>query len=157
MYSDRLLGFDDLNFYLKTFTSRVEKRIVKTSLSAGAIVIKKQAKKNAPRKTGTLRKAIRHKRLKGDTVTVRIFVDKGNKSKNDGWYAHIIEGGAKSHEIRPRTGKGLKIGSRVIKVVNHPGIEAMPFMKPAFDSKYKEAIEAAGKRMRLLIEKEMGI
>jgi len=156
MSSDtKLIGFDDLNFYLNNFADKVEKRILKTSLSAGAIVIKKQAKKNAPRRTGTLRKAIKHKRLKGNRASVRIFVDRGKKSKNDGWYAHIIEGGARAHKILPRKGKGISIGGRVLTETDHPGIKARPFMKPAFESKYKEAIISAGKRLRVLIEKEL--
>lgn len=155
MSENKFIGFEDLEFYLKTFAPRIEKRILKTSLSAGAIVIKKEAKKNAPRKTGTLRKAIKHKRLKSHVPTVRIFVDKGNKAKNDGWYAHIIEGGAKAHKITPRRGKGLSIGDRVVKEIDHPGITAKPFMEPSFNSKYKEAIKAIGKSMAELIEKEI--
>jgi len=150
-----LIGFDDLNFYLNTFTSKVEKRILKTALSAGAAVIKKQAKRNVSRRTGTLRKAIKHKRLKGNKAVVRIFVDRGKKSKNDGWYGHIVEGGAKPHKILPRRGRGLSISGRVVKEVNHPGMQAKPFMKPSLNSSYKEAILATGKRMRVLIDKEL--
>lgn len=153
----KLIGFDDLNFYLKTFTGKIEKKILKTALSAGAIVIKKQAKKNVAVKSGTLKRAIKHKRLKEARPTVRIFVATGRGQKNDGWYAHIIEGGARPHVITPRKGSALSFGGGSVKSVNHPGIKAMPFMRPAFESKYKEAVIATGNKMRLLIEKEMSI
>lgn len=155
-----LTGFDDLNYYLSTFTKKVEKRILKGSLSRGAIVIKKQAKLNLRQKTvrrsGTLFKAIKHKTLKGERATVRVFVEKGSGAKYDGWYAHIIEGGARPHPISPRKkGEKLRVGKGYFGKISHPGIQARPFMKPALEQKAKEAIQAIGKRMAELIEKEL--
>ena len=58
-------------------------------------------------------------------------------------YAVIVEKGSKAHVIRPKNKKALywKGASRPVKMVNHPGSKAKPFLIPAFESEKDKFIE----------------
>ena len=58
-------------------------------------------------------------------------------------YAIIVEKGSKPHIIRPKNKKALywEGASRPVKMVNHPGSKAKPFLIPAFESEKDKFIE----------------
>ena len=58
-------------------------------------------------------------------------------------YAVIVEKGSKAHVIRPKNKKALywKGASRPVKMVNHPGSKAKPYLEPAFESEKDKFIE----------------
>ena len=58
-------------------------------------------------------------------------------------YAIIVEKGSKAHVIRPKNKKALywEGASRPVKMVNHPGSRAKPFLIPAFESEKDKLIE----------------
>ena len=58
-------------------------------------------------------------------------------------YAIIVEKGSKPHIIRAKNKKALywKGASRPVKLVNHPGSKAKPFLIPAFESEKDKFIE----------------
>ena len=58
-------------------------------------------------------------------------------------YAVIVEKGSKAHVIRPKNKKALywKGAKRPVKLVNHPGSKAKPFLIPAFESEKDKFIE----------------
>ena len=58
-------------------------------------------------------------------------------------YAVIVEKGSKAHVIRPKNKKALywKGASRPVKMVNHPGSKAKPYLIPAFESEKDKFIE----------------
>ena len=58
-------------------------------------------------------------------------------------YAIIVEKGSKAHIIRPKNKKALywEGASRPVKMVNHPGSKAKPFLIPAFESEKDKFIE----------------
>ena len=58
-------------------------------------------------------------------------------------YAAIVEKGSKAHIIRPKNKKALywEGASRPVKMVNHPGSRAKPFLIPAFESEKDKFIE----------------
>jgi HK97 gp10 family phage protein len=58
-------------------------------------------------------------------------------------YAVIVEKGSKAHVIRPKNKKALywKGAKRPVKLVNHPGSKAKPFLEPAFESEKDKFIE----------------
>ena len=58
-------------------------------------------------------------------------------------YAIIVEKGSKAHVIRPKNKKALywEGASRPVKMVNHPGSRAKPFLIPAFESEKDKFIE----------------
>ena len=58
-------------------------------------------------------------------------------------YAVIVEKGSKAHVIRPKNKKALywKGAKRPVKLVNHPGSKAKPYLEPAFESEKDKFIE----------------
>ena len=58
-------------------------------------------------------------------------------------YAVIVEKGSKAHVIRPKNKKALywEGAKRPVKLVNHPGSKAKPFLIPAFESEKDKFIE----------------
>lgn len=63
-------------------------------------------KKNAPRDTGTLRKAIKAKRAKirgkGKwMIAADVIITRGKQAKNDAWYWFLVEYGTIKKEARP--------------------------------------------------------
>lgn len=119
---------------------------------AGAMVIETEAKRRAPRITGTLIRSIHTEITRQDATEAAAAV-----GTNVEYGPHVEYGtglhGPKATEIiiRPRRAGGVlrfQIGNRIVfaKSVKHPGIRPRPFLEPAFDAKQKEAAEtvAAG-------------
>ena len=58
-------------------------------------------------------------------------------------YAIIVEKGSKAHVIRPKNKKALywEGASRPVKMVNHPGSKAKPYLIPAFEKEKDQFLE----------------
>ena len=110
---------------------------VQKAIKKSAFNIESQAKKNlASNKsvvTGHLRRGIATKM--GD---LEATIHTSNVK-----YAVIVEKGSKAHVIRPKNKKALywKGAKRPVKLVNHPGSEAKPYLEPAFESEKDKFIE----------------
>lgn len=117
----RLQGFDDLAAKLRALTPALRKRVLRNALSAGARVVRDDAKRNAPvlsgalkapyRTPGTVKTAIRVRtskvaRRSGD---VGVFVNvkparsgqRGAKSKTDPFYWRFVNFGTVKMRARP--------------------------------------------------------
>lgn len=154
-------GLRELEKALVELGSRAGKQALLGALRDAAKPIRKAARRNAPKKSGLLRKSIKTKAAAtkggGDSaakVQIGVFRD-GKKSP---FYAVMIEKGAKKHRI-PSSSKGrgknktknnvrLAFGGRVVSSVNHPGVRARPFMKPAFEQNHKEALKILKRRLK---------
>lgn len=124
----KIEGMEELDKALRRLPDRVQKRVLKTALRAGARVIVKDAKNRVPVDSGTLKKSIKvvsGKSKKGPQATARVFVTTGREA----WYSHLIEFGTVKKAARP-------------------------FLRPAFDSTQTEQIQAIGKKLAAGIEKE---
>lgn len=77
------------------------------------------------------------------------------------WYFRYFETGATRHEISAAPGGALVFegdrGRVVIAQVNHPGMAARPWLRPAFDATKGEATEAVGASLKEAIEKRKAI
>ena len=147
-----ILGFDEIQQILDTFQPKVEKRVLKRSLTKGALVIKKIAKANAPSgRTGNLRKSIKHRT--GRAPIVQVYAQGGRDSKNDGWYAHIIERGSVPHSLRK--GALSKSGYMQNQTPKHPGNRATYFMEYSLTKGFNAAVDAVNKESSRLIYKEV--
>jgi phage gpG-like protein len=77
-------------------------------------------------KSGALMKSVRGTTTKSKSVI-------GTKM----WYANFLEGGTKTHKIKAKKGKYLRIPingrSLFVKGVNHPGNKAYDFFEGTFD------------------------
>jgi HK97 gp10 family phage protein len=139
-------GLAELEKFLDALPEKVQVKIARNAMSAGARVIRDEAKRLAPVKTGALRSSVRvstRQQINGQiTATIRA----GGKTKTgDAFYAHFVEYGTEPHAIKPRPKglfKVLKIGGVFVRSVNHPGAKARPFMRPAFDASALKSVDA---------------
>ena len=117
--------------------SEKSKDNVQKAVKKSAFNIESQAKKNlASNKsvvTGHLRRSIATKM--GDLEAI---IHTSNVK-----YAVIVEKGSKPHIIRPKNKKALywEGAKRPVKLVNHPGSKAKPYLIPAFESEKDKFIE----------------
>lgn len=143
-----LKGMAELQKFLTALPVNVEKKILRSSLSAGATVIKNEAKKLVPVRDGGLKKSIRvsSKATKKGQVTAT--------AKATAPHAHLVEFGTKPHLIAAQN-RSLEIGGQLVgPVVHHPGAKPHPFMRRAMDTKTKEALTAVANRIKERLTKE---
>lgn len=73
--------------------------------------------------------------------SIKLGPRRGNGFK--GYHAHLLEYGTAPHVIRAKAEGGLlAFAGTFVKEVQHPGIAAQPFMRPAFDAEYLTAIQS---------------
>jgi len=171
-------GLEELQSALKQFPQNIQKNIMRGAVRAGASLIAKDAKANVPSNTGVLKDSIgivagkpKNKNFirfwvtprEGFMRTVKFTLADGTKWKikgeADGWYAHMVEFGTHSKRIEPLSPKTKYYGKRKKKrdaiVSQGGGSPAQPFMRPAYENKGEEAIEATKEYLAKRIDKEV--
>lgn len=134
-------GLDDL---LQTLAPKIQKNVQRTALRAGAKVYLREVQQRIPVASGQLRASARvTSRAKGATVSASVKV--GNFVA---WYAHMVEFGTRPHVIRAKPGHALRFGGVTAREVHHPGTRARPFMRPAADAGFSEAVQAYATKLR---------
>lgn len=125
---------------------RLERRVIDRNLQrrvvrAGGKPIREEARRLCPVLSGELKKSIQTR------VTTRRKVYTLAAVGARQHHAHLVEFGTAPHYIplRKSQRRGLNRG------VKHPGAKAKPFLRPAFDSKKDEAIEAARDVLRPVV------
>lgn len=143
-----LAGGAALDDLLRTLPAKVHRNINRAALRAGAKVYLEEVKQNIPVDSGQLRASARiTSRAKGDEVSASVKV--GNFVA---WYAHLVEFGTRPHRIAVPAGQGaMRFGGTVARRVDHPGTTGRPFMRPAAQAKFQEAIQA----YRLMLRKRL--
>lgn len=167
MTTANVKGLKELDAFLAALPKKLETGAYRAGLTAAARVIADEAKVRVPRKTGKLAKAIGSsspRKNQDGTFSISVRVRGPNEK---GGNSHAFLGLFHEYGVRPHliasTGKGegrvavkkakdgtgtidakvLKIGDRYVSgVVSHPGHAARPFMRPALDAKWLEAVEA---------------
>lgn len=111
---------------------------------AGGEVIEQAAEPKAPGP----HIEIGHEKIDGGRASVEIGPDKEH------WFYQFFETGASRHEIKgsPLVFEGER-GLVITQKVDHPGIPAAPFLRPAMQSKKDAARDAAGRMFRRVIDK----
>ena len=142
-----ITGIEEILKALKELPAKMERGVIVAALKDAGKPIRNEARSSVHSVSGALARSIK-------TVTVakkysagggpRVRVTSGSK---DAFYAHIIEGGAAAHDIKPKNKKALKVGDNVSSSVRHPGIKAQHFMRRAFESKGAEAIKRFGESL----------
>lgn len=146
-------GAAELKRFLASFPVEIEKKESRNALRAGAKVLEQEVKAEIPVKSGDLRASARVSTGSKKDGYVYAHVKVGGNRKGDPFYAHMVHGGTKPHEIKPRRFASLFIAGLFRKLVKHPGAKANPFMKRAFDNKAGAAVEAISARLRAGIER----
>lgn len=137
-------------------------------LQAGAELIESQAKANCPvgpasadgtrlygDYLGALRDSIRTTVVeKNGKVYASVKAGGRTPSGADVYYAHLIEyTGAAAHVIKARDGKALAFGGREFDSVQHPGMKAHPFLRPALDAKELDSVALLDAEIAAVLKK----
>lgn len=142
-------GLAELQKLLGDLAPKLEANVLRSALRQGANVIKEEAQRISPVKSGKLRDSLKvGTRLKRGVATASV------KSKVR--YAALVEFGTKAHVIAARNG-ALALGGGFARAVRHPGARARPFLRPAFDSQARAAVIAVGNRIKEVLETKHGI
>lgn len=146
-------GLAELDKVLRDLPGKLARNVVRGSLRAAATVVADEARVRAPVRTGGLRESIRvSTRVVHGVPQAKVVAGtkSGKKTKggHDVFYAHMIEGGTAAHTIEPKNRRALKLGGffedeQFVASAEHPGFPARPFMRPAMDAKFRQAVLAA--------------
>lgn len=139
----KLTGDKELKRKLDQLGRRAQASLLKAA-EAGAQVIEDAAEQKAPGP----HIATGNQKIDGGRAEVDIGPDEEH------WHYQFFETGASGHEItgRPLVFEG-KQGLVVTRRVNHPGMPAEPFLRPAMSERREEAKDAAGKVFKAEIDK----
>jgi HK97 gp10 family phage protein len=140
----KITGGKQVHDLLQQLPVEVETKIMRNALSAGVRVYRDEARNQVAdtTDTGLLRKAIKTSR---NTKRGRVIAKVKLKGKHS--YAGLfLEFGVAAHAITVRDAEGsLKIGKNFVGAeVMHPGFSPKPFLRPSFDLKSKDAVNAVG-------------
>jgi HK97 gp10 family phage protein len=130
MQEVQIKGLRELDQKLRKLPLIVQTKVLNTALAAGSRLIVKEAKARVPVVTGRVLKNITHgkkKNPKGATREVGVNIRRTDKQAP--FYWHFVEFGT----------------------VKHP---ARPFLRPAFESKKREAVDLIKKKIAQRIEIE---
>lgn len=142
--SKSLTGFKELANSLRQLGPRVAKNRLRRAVSAGAAVIRNEAKQIAPVDTGEMRRDIQIKRERdsrsGDLIVrYSVFVRTGGKSRLSGRGRNVDKNSFYWRFVEFGTSK----------------MAAKPFMRPAYESKKEDAVDTIGTNLREGIEAEV--
>ena len=125
-------GFEELNKALRDVGNRAGGLVLEKAAEAGAKIIADEAKRLAPRKTGALAEGITIEPARIQNGRAQINIGFSKKT----WYGRLVELG---HHVR-RAKKGQKNTSKFVP--------PHPFLRPAFDAKAAEAVDAVENSLR---------
>jgi HK97 gp10 family phage protein len=151
MMTVNITGLKELQQALNQLPLEIQKRPLRSAVSAGAKVIVDEAKRLAPQgETGNLRKALYRYRSRSQSSrgqeTFLVGVRKGKKNYVDS---------AKNRRLN-RVGKKYTVEGeayywRFIEFGTSK-MPARPFLRPAFESKKNQAVETIKNRLAVAIE-----
>lgn len=151
MSQENITGGAALDALLASLPVKLETNVMRGALRAGARVYLNEVKQNIPEASGDLRKSARITTRKGRDGQVSASVKVGNRQA---FYAHMVEFGTRAHTIAPKA-KAMQIGGQFVAgAVEHPGTRPHPFMRPAADAKFTEAVAAVQAQIRKRLTKE---
>jgi len=150
MQSVKVDGMEELLKKLNALPDKVQNSILTGAIRAGAKLVADEARSLAPSDSGILKKSIgvKKKRSKMKTIlwfvvapiSTRIWTLQDRHGKKHYNYGRIVEQGKTDWQIEHGTAS----------------YEATPYMRPAFERKGEEAIDATRKYMAKRFDKEMG-
>lgn len=150
MSEQNITGGRALDDLLQTLPVKTETNIMRSALRAGARVYLDQVKQNIPVQQGFLRASARITTRKGKDGKISASVKVGNQLA---FYANMVEFGTRPHVIKARPGGALNVNGSEVKSVDHPGTAPHPFMRPAADAKFSQAVAAVQAQVRKRLTK----
>ena len=141
-------GSRELVTRLKALGANVD-RLLTEAVEAGAEVIRDEARRRAPGPEIELVMEREGARAEADIGPTR-----------EKFYYAFFETGSTPHTIRAKVRKALRFpgaeGEQFARVVEHPGMPARPFLRPAIDERGDDAVKAAGGVLRKGIDEVVG-
>lgn len=147
--SVHLKGFRELDDTLRGLPNRLAGQALTAATRAGAVPVRDEAKRLAPRDTGNLRRSITIRVNKRSRTGITMSIGFLKRA----WYGALVELGVAPHEIRSDTSMAGDDGTFYGKAVRHPGHGPRPFLRPALDNQGDEAIRRMKARLFAEIEK----
>ena len=158
-------GLSELEAKLKLINGKIARKIVADGVRKGVLLIKKEAKLKAPSKTGTLRKAIKHRVRRQSNRNTRtegrVFVEHGKDARHDAFYARFVERGTQTgyavpepqhlDDAKPLTDQVKFFGRQI----EHPGTPKQAFMRPAIERMRRPAIMKMREEIRRAVQNEL--
>lgn len=154
-------GVEELVRQLDQFDNPELDKRMKKALLAGARELRKEIVRQAPEKTGTLKRSIRAKALRdrpgmppaavvgprrSRTKRLRERTAQGLRATDWAPHAHLVIAGTKAHAIRARGKRALRIpglgGVHFVREIVHPGADANPFVERAIRAAEGRALDA---------------
>lgn len=162
MSDEVVRGLDALDKALAGLAPKMQKNWMRGALRAGVKVQKAEAYREAPigepsgtaKKLGGYRGALRDSlristRARGSEISARLTAGgKLKKSNAAVFYPVMVEGGTKTHEIKPRGHRSLFFAGVLRQLVKHPGAKARPFMAPTLRNTRSAAVTAFAEYLR---------
>lgn len=157
--SVRVEGIEETLRILERLELNLVRRVTTAACRAGAAVLLKLARAEAPKETGMLAKQLRqstkYNRTTG-TVTARIWPKPTNMQRarghvHRGSVVHLVVEGTKPHIIPGP----LKFNGRWYSNVKHPGARKNPFIDRAADRGRITAVAAFAKRFKDKADQEI--
>jgi HK97 gp10 family phage protein len=143
---------------LRTVPAHMQGQVLQKALSAGSAPVLRAARANAPKKTGTLKRAIYATRDKRRSTGIReeriVTVRSGKrfqKSGRDAYYWRWVEFGRAQVDAGRGT-RSLGTPSKGFFGKTVRAVPARPFLRPAFESQKGAALSAITKRLAREIE-----
>lgn len=146
----KLEGGEVLARLLKDFPHKIQETVLDSTVSAGANVIKKEARKNIKQngsiKTGNLYNSPKTQKVKSRHGMYRVFTDRGAP------HAHLVEFGTAPRKLKEP--HYVQIKGNWVWVEHTGSMPAKPFFRPAIDEHKPETLRAMALRMAKRMEKE---
>jgi len=145
---------------LKDFPHKIQEKILDSSVSAGANIIKKEARKNIKRngsiRSGNLYNSLKTQKVKGTHGAYKIFTQGRFAPRGQrGPHAHLVEFGTGPRKLKEPHYAQIK--GNWVWVEYTGSMPAKPFFRPAIDENKPETLKAMalrmGKRMATEAEK----
>lgn len=140
----RLEGVPEMEAMFRELDEELATNVIADWALAGAEQVALSARARAPRDFSARRR--RRGQHLADSIHAELltrevgFAEAGAGPDRGVFYAHIVERGARAHEVGD-------VGGGV-----HPGARAQPFMEPAFDQNVEDIKDDLAARLRAAVE-----
>jgi len=153
----KIEGGEMLMKLLKDFPHKIQETVLDSAVSAGANVIKKEArnniKQNGSIRTGRLYNSLKTAKVKGIHGVYRIFTQRGYaRGGQSAPHAHLVEFGTAPRKLKEP--HYVQINGNWVWVEYTGSMPAKPFFRPALDEHKPETLKAMALRMAKRMDKE---
>lgn len=137
----------ELERKFKGLARAAQRQALADALESGAEIVKEKANQNAPGPNV-------HIDVDPQKVDTLASVSVGPDKEH--WFYRFFETGAQPHEIGPKRRSQLKAirfdGNVIVAIVEHPGMAARPFLRPALADNEARVAAAVGEALVMAIE-----